>query len=144
MASEKIQLSQNQTSRFLAMSFYVPFISPISCLYVFLVKTTDSFLFPHMRQGLTIFLLWFFTVFLLVFFPFVEWIAGPLLIVSSALGIYAAYDSRNYDIPFVSKIAKMLPLEKMYMKVTGKPFPISPTASVTPPTPVIPGPSVKN
>lgn len=120
-----LPVSSASSSRFLAMSLYIPFIAPVTGLYVFLMKTSDSFLTHHMRQGVTLFLLWFFSVFLLAFFPFVQWFFGPILIVLCALGMYAAYDNRQYNIPFVSKLATMLPFEKLYLKITGKPFPKS-------------------
>lgn len=120
--------------RFLAMSLYIPFIAPVTGLYVFLMKTTDSFLVHHMKQGVTLFFLWFFSVFLLVLFPFVQWFLGPILIALCALGMYAAYDNRQYNIPFVSKLATMLPFEKLYLKITGRPFPASQSGSANPKT----------
>ncbi len=109
--------------RILAASHYIPFTAPLTCLYVLLVKPSDHFLFPHMRQGFGIFLCWFFSTFVLALFPFLGWILFFTLLATSVHGAYQAYLGKSFSLPFFGFFGKILPFEKIYKLIVGKDFP---------------------
>lgn len=99
--------------RFLALTHYIPLLSPLTCFFVLVKKDVSPFSFFHLKQGATLFLFWFFSIFILTLFPFIGWIIWLALIAASVWGCIMSYKSQMLPIPVIASVVGILPFEKL-------------------------------
>lgn len=109
-----------RNDRYLAMSHYVPLVSPLTCFYTLIKKIHDPFLFFHMKQGFALFIIWFFSVFVLALFPVFGWFVWVFLLALNIGGAYTSFHGEAVRIPLIYKLGEMLYLDKLYTQITGK------------------------
>ena len=120
MQSQHLSTQVSQNDRYLAICHYIPLIAPLTVFYALLKKIRDPYSFFHLKQGFALFILWFFSVFVLALFPFVGWVIWIFLISLSIGGIYTSYHGETLKIPVIHVFGEILHLEKLYTQITGK------------------------
>jgi hypothetical protein len=104
---------------------YVPFASVVFCLVVLLRYPHSSFAVYHVRQGLALFFVWFFSLFLLsssLFFGLIFWLV--LFFFTFKTG-FMALRGDKFAFPYLQNLAAFIPVEKIYSHLTGRAFPSS-------------------
>lgn len=113
------QPSVTQEEKIWAALSYIPMVA----LVAFLLKPGSAYVKLHGRQGLLMFLLFFFSIFLYIILPPLGPIFGGLVqlavFVIGIFSIYQAIMGNWWKIPFLGQIADKLPID-MFTKVAAQ------------------------
>ena len=111
------QTPTTMTERLWAALSYIPMVALISLL----MNPASAFVKLHAKQGLTIFIVFFLSLFLYIVFPPLGPLLGGLvqmaIFVVGIYSIYMAFVGNWWKIPFINQISDQLPVD-LFTKVT--------------------------
>jgi|GEM_PF-1966409 len=108
--------------KFIAAACYLPFISIIAIIAGLIKKASNAFVIYHVRNGIALFLLSFISIFSFAV-PVIGGFIWLIFLAVDAYGIYLSIKGLTNFIPIVTPLGKIIPVEKIYAVLTGKPFP---------------------
>lgn len=111
------QAPTTMTERLWAALAYIPMVALISLL----MNPVSAFVKLHAKQGLTLFIVFFLSLFLYIVFPPLGPLLGGLvqmaIFVVGIYSIYMAFSGNWWKIPFINQISDQLPVD-LFTKVT--------------------------
>ncbi|MCX6734071.1 MAG: hypothetical protein NTX63_04675 [Candidatus Peregrinibacteria bacterium] len=116
-------MSGEQKVRTLAALCYVPFAAVVPCLLLLLWYPHSDFAMYHIKQGFSVFMVWFVSLF------FVWMFLMPGLLFWLVLLFYAikigngAFHGLKPFFPGLRTISPLVPAESVYRHLTGEAFP---------------------
>ncbi len=111
-----------KTDKLIAAGCYLPFISLVVCIFGLIKKASNSFVIYHVRNGIALFLLSFISIFAFIV-PVVGGLLWFVFIAVDIYGIYLSIKGLTNFIPIVTPLGKLMPVDKIYTILIGKPFP---------------------
>jgi len=115
-AFDSSQPSVSQTEKIWGLLSYVPMLS----VFALILNPTSNFIKLHGRQGLLLFGVFFFDIFIYLF-PYIGIFLGGLVhflvIVVSLFSMYHAFIGNWWKIPVVGDVAEMIPVD-IFIKIT--------------------------
>ncbi len=103
-----------------AMSCYIPVFNIITCVLTAVRMVNSKFCLFHARQGLGLFVLWFFTIVVAPFFPVISLMLWGVVLVLHGAGMVAAFNMKTTEIPVIAGYAMKIPETYIYSLLTGK------------------------
>ena len=109
--------------RFAAAMCYLPFASVVAGLITLLKFPHQPFAIFHVRNAFALFLIWFISLILLALFIWVGLVFWLVLLVVSFKFACSAWLGHEKSFPWLSGLARMMPVEAIYSHLTGRDFP---------------------
>lgn len=103
-----------------AMLCYIPVFNVLTCTLCSVRMVNDEYCRFHARQGLILFALWFFTVFVALISPTLSLMLWGVTLLLHGAGLFIAYNAKSTKIPLLGQFALKIPEYYLFMMLTGK------------------------
>ncbi len=103
-----------------AISCYVPIFNIVVCVLASVRKANSKFCLFHARQGLILFGLWFFTIFIALISQTLSLMLWGICLLLHGAGMVIAYNNAVTQIPVIGQLAMKIPEYHLFKLLTGK------------------------
>lgn len=117
-----------------AMSCYIPVFNVVTCVLCSIKMVNSKLCLFHARQGLVLFVLWFFTIIIAIISPIVSLMLWGVVLLLHVSGMVIAYGGNATEIPVIATFAKKIPEDYVFKFLTGKKLDKPDTAPIVPPS----------
>jgi uncharacterized membrane protein len=125
-----------------AMSCYIPVFNIVTCVLCSIKMVNSKLCLFHARQGLVLFVLWFFTIVVAIISPIISLMLWGVVLLLHISGMVIAYAGNATEIPIIATFAKKIPEDYVFKFLTGKKLD-KPDTAPTPTPPVSPSQNPK-
>lgn len=149
-AQSELKPSVSQEERLFSALTYIPFLNLLTCPFAYLRKPESLFCRFHIRQGFTLFIAWFISLFVLAILPAIHAVIGGILssltwiglLVLSVLGGMKAWNGQQHCLPIIGVISPHVSVDLLFATLFGKQpsslKPAEPPAEAKTPSPETP------
>lgn len=120
-----------------AISCYIPVFNIVTCVLCSIKMVSSKFCLFHARQGLVLFILWFFTIVVALFSPILSLMLWGVVLLLHVSGMVIAYAGKSTEIPVIATFANKIPEDYIFKMLTGKILdknvPVTPSVPPVPP-----------
>lgn len=116
-------MSGEQKVRIFAALCYVPFAAVLPCVLLLLQYPHSDFALYHVKQGFSVFMVWFFSLVFVWLFLLPGLLFWLLLFFYSVKVGNGAFHGLKLVFPGLSTISSLVPAESVYRHLTGENFP---------------------
>lgn len=103
-----------------AMGCYVPVFNVVVCVLAAVKMINSRFCLFHARQGLVLFVLWFFTIIVAFFSPVLSLMLWGVVLLLHGSGMVIAFNMKETSIPVIGQFAMRIPENYLFSFLTGK------------------------
>lgn len=103
-----------------AMSCYIPVFNIVTCVLCSIKMVNSKLCLFHARQGLVLFILWFFTIVVAIISPIISLMLWGVVLLLHISGMVIAYSGNVTEIPIIATFAKKIPEDYVFKFLTGK------------------------
>lgn len=103
-----------------AIACYVPIFNIVACVLAAVRLSGSEMVMLHARQGMVLFAMWFLTILIALVAPLLSLLLWLVVLGFHGFGMFLAIMKKNTPLPFVGKLAIMVPKYFFYELLTGK------------------------